>query len=134
MKIISGDKKRTVDVGGADIWKAVYSTIFSCVGKKRKKYPQVFSFFETGKCEGKDGYETARQFNLIRDELSQFSPEKAIYDIDNPKLAAPWKGRISPVITSCANFFTTADGRDLLYEVVSILTYAQVADTIVEIK
>ncbi len=82
---------------------------------------------ETGRCKWEDGYNVARQINLVRDELSQFSPDKAVYDLDNPKEAAPWSGRLSPVITSCANMFTTADGKDLLYEIVKILSYAQVA-------
>lgn len=38
----------------------------------------------------------------------------------------PWKGKLSPVITACANLYTTADGKDLLLEVVCILSYAQI--------
>ena len=129
MRLLSEDGNRYVNIGGADIWKSVYSTVMSCVGKKRKKYPLAFEVFETGNCESKNGYDAARQINQIRDELSQFAPEKAVYDIDNPKLDAPWKGKLSPVVTSCANLFTTADGQDLLYEVVCILCYAQVAKT-----
>lgn len=52
-----------------------------------------------------------------------------MYDIDNPKLLAPWKDNLSPVVTSCANMFTTADGQDLLFEIVSILCYTQVTKT-----
>lgn len=127
MRLISSDGKKTVNIGGGDIWKSVYSTVVSCVGKKRKEYPLAFGFLETGKCDGAQGYDIAKQINHIRDELSQYSPEKAVYDIDNPKLAAPWKGNLSPVVTSCANMFTTADGQDLLFEIVSILCYAKIA-------
>lgn len=127
MIIISEDQKRIIDIGEEDIWKAVYSTIISCIGYNKNKYPLVFDFIKNGKCYGENGYETARQFNLIRDELSRFPPEKAVYDIDNPSIEAPWKENLSPVITSCANLFTTEDGKDLLYELVSILTYAQIA-------
>lgn len=134
MRIISLDKKRVVDIGSEDVWKAVYSTIVSCTGKKRKKFPMAYAFLENGHCSGEDGYETARQFNMIRDELSQFSPDKAVYDIDNPKMKAPWDGKLSPVVTSCANMFTTADGKDLLFEIVSILSYAKVAKTSIELN
>ena len=127
MRIMTEDKKQSVDIGGEDIWKAVYSTALSCIGKKRKKYQLAFDFLETGRCKWEDGYSVARQINLVRDELSQFSPDKAVYDLDNPKEVAPWNGRLSPVITSCANMFTTSDGKDLLYEIVKILSYAQVA-------
>lgn len=129
MRLISDDGKKYVNIGGGDIWKALYSTAIACLGKKRKKYPLAFDFLESAKCEGKNGYEIARQINLLRDALAQYAPDKAIYDIDNPKLAAPWKDNLSPVVTSCANMFTTADGQDLLYEIVCILCYAQVAKT-----
>lgn len=129
MRLISDDGKRTVNVGGGDVWKALYSTTVNCLGKKKKKYDLAFDFLQSGKCEGKNGYEVARQINLIRDALAQVSPDKAVYDIDNPKLLAPWKDNLSPVVTSCANMFTTADGQDLLFEIVSILCYAQVTKT-----
>ena len=134
MRLISKDGLRTVNIGGGDVWKAVYSTVVSCIGSKRKKYPLAFDFLETGKCAGDQGYNVARQINQLRDELSQFPPERAVYDIDNPGLPVPWKENLSPVVTSCANYFTTADGQDLLYEIVSILCYARIAKTSIEIE
>ncbi len=127
MRLISEDGKRVVNIGGSDIWKSLYSTAVSCLGGKRKNYELAFRFLETGKCDGNDGYKVARQINLMRDGLSVFPPENAVYDMDNPKLVAPWKANLNPVITSCANLFTTADGQDLLFEIVCILCYAQIA-------
>lgn len=126
MRLISSDGERVVDIGGSDIWFSVYSTVISFFGHNRNKIAKAVEFMEKGICDGKDGYEVARQFNLIRDELSRIVPDKAVYDINNKKKTAPWKGKLSPVITSCANLYTTADGKDLLFEVVSILTYAQI--------
>lgn len=134
MIILCENGKRSVNIGGSDIWKAVYSTIVSCIGEKRNDFKLALDFLKSGKCNGEQGYEVARQINLIRDELSQFSPDKAVYDIDHPGLTAPWVGQLSPVITSCANLFTTADGEDLLYELVSILCYAKVAKTDVRVE
>lgn len=126
MRLISSDGERVVDVGGSDIWFSLYSTVISTFGHNRNKIAKAIKFMEKGICDGKDGYEVARQFNLIRDELSKIAPDKAVYDISDKKKIAPWKGKLSPVITSCANLYTTADGKDLLFEVVSILTYAQI--------
>lgn len=134
MIIYTSDGERSVDIGGADIWISVYSTVLDALGLRKRKVAMAIRFMESGKCAGKDGYETARQFNLIRDELAKVPPEKAIYDYKDKKKKAPWDGNISPVITSCANLYTTADGKDLLYEVVSILTYAQIAETDVRIN
>ena len=49
-----------------------------------------------------------------------------VYDMNDTKKKAPWEGNISSVITSCGNFFTTADGKDLIFELTSLLCYAAV--------
>lgn len=134
MRLVTKDGKRLVDIGGSDIWTSVYSTAVESFGLKKRKVSLALKFMETGKCDGKDGYEVARQFNLIRDELATVPPEKAVYDIHDRKKKAPWDGKISPVITSCANLYTTADGKDLLYEVVAILCYAKIAESSVTIE
>lgn len=128
MIIVSEDGKRVVNIGNSLYWHAVYSTIFGCIGINMKKYSYASSFLESGVCKAENGYRTAREINFIRDQLASFKPEDAIYDIDDRKKKAPWDGKISEVITSCANYYTTADGGDLLYEIVCILCYAQIAN------
>lgn len=132
MRIISNDGKKYVDVGNSDIWYALYSTACISFGLKKKKIKNAISFMESGKCKANTGYETARQFNLIRDELSRIPPEKLIYDMRDRKKSAPWINKISPAITSCGNLFTTADGKDLIAEVVGILCYGEIAGTDIE--
>ena len=124
MTIITSDHKRTVNVGRSDIWSSLNATISINLKRKLKEVPLAVQFLESGQCTPDKAMETARQFNLIRDKLSQFSPKDLIYDLHNPKGSAPWDNNISSVVTSCANFYTTADGGDLLYEIVSILCYA----------
>ncbi|MCC8105726.1 MAG: immunity 70 family protein [Clostridiales bacterium] len=131
MKIKTADMKRIIDVGENEIWYSVYSTAEKRVHQAKNKIPLAMSFLKTGQCEIKDALETARQFNFLRDEFSKFPPEKAVYDMRHPKKSAPWVNNISPVVTSCANLYTTTDGKDLLFEVVSILTYAYYAKTTV---
>lgn len=132
--VISEDGKRVVNVGGSDIWNSLYSTVEVRLRRSKSKISLALNFFKTGMCEAKDCDETARQFNLIRDMLSQCAPDKAVYDMYDREKDVPWKGRLSNVITSCANLYTTADGKDLLYEVVSILCYADVAAISVRIE
>lgn len=129
MRIISDDGNRSVDIGASDIWHALYSTAVSVFGKQSRKVDKALEFMRQGICKCDAGYETARQFNLIRDELSKISPKKLVYDINDTSKQAPWGDRISPVITSCGNLFTTANGEDLIYEIVSILVYAKVKQT-----
>ena len=127
MVVFSSDEKRFIDVGRADIWFSLYSTVHTRIKNAEKKFPLGFEVIKNGEYTGSNALEAARQINLIRDELARISPEMVVYDMNDLSLDAPWKGRISPVITSCANFFTTADGKDLLFELVNILCYAAVS-------
>ena len=133
MIIISSDSKRIVDIGGSDIWFSIYSTAKKKIGKL-PRISNAIAFLETGHCEGEMALECAREFNLIRDEFSKIPPNKIVYDINDLSLSAPWCDNISPIVTSCANLFITADGKDLLFEIVSILTYAFYTSTSVDLK
>lgn len=133
MRIETSDNNRVVNVGSSDIWNSIYSTVEIRFGLFKRRIPLALQFFKTGSCDSKDAMETARQFNLMRDELSRYTPEKAVYDSRDLRKKAPWANNISSVITSCANLYTTTDGQDLLYEVVSILCYAGINGTSVAI-
>ena len=133
MTIITSDEKMTVDIGGADIWNSLKSTVETRLGSLKSDISKAVNFLNTGKCNAKNGLETARQFNIIRDEFAKLSVEEIVYDANDPEMEVPWKNNISPTITSCANFYTTSDGKDLLCEIVSILCYAQSNNVSIEI-
>lgn len=124
MIIMSSDGKRSVDVGSEGIWYSVLSTAEIRLAPMKKDVRLALDFLNTGKCSAKNAHETARQFNLIRDAFSQIAPSNAVYNKDKPTMAAPWSNNLSGIVTSCGNLYTTSDGKDLLYEVVCILTYA----------
>jgi len=133
MQIISGDSKRVINVGNGILF-SVYSTLETRTKRFSKSVPLVGQFFKFGICEPENAMETARQLNLMRDEFSKYEPEKAVYDMTDLKKDVPWDGKLSPVITSCANLFTTVDGKDLLFEIVSILCYASITGVKVSIQ
>ena len=118
------DGKRMVDIGSYGIWYSVYSTADVRLSPMKKTISLAMSFLKDGKCSYKDAYETARQINLIRDAFSQVSPANAVYNKDDISELAPWADNLSGIVTSCGNLYTTADGKDLLYELVCILTFA----------
>ena len=122
--IHSTDNEKTVLVGSVSVLFSLYSTVKSLLKKNTNQISFAVRFLESGNCKSKDAIETARQINLIRDFLARYSPDKAIWDIRDKSIPAPWKNNLSPVITSCSNLYTTADGKDLLFEFVAILTYA----------
>ena len=122
--ITSADNKEYVEIGGTDILKSAYSTAKVRLSSISREIESALTFLHTGECNCKDALMVARQLNLIRDGLASISPDKAIYDADNPGKKAPWEGNISPIVTSCANMYTTADGKDLFAVFVRILSYA----------
>ena len=126
MRIITSDGNKYINIGSAEVWKSLCSTIFVLLDDEKDGIMKARSFLENNKAEGVEGYEIARQFNLIRDKLSRFAPEKVIFDMNDMSVKAPWYGKLSPVVTSCANLFITADGEDLLYEIVCIFCYAEI--------
>ncbi len=128
MILITSDEKRTVDIGSYEIWKCLYSTVAIRLDYYADKIPLALAFLKTGRCIYQNANDIARQINLVRDALAAIPPEKAVYDADDITRNAPWFGNLSPVITSCNTMFTTADGKDLLYELVCILCYAGIRE------
>ncbi|MGI6237666.1 MAG: Imm70 family immunity protein [Candidatus Excrementavichristensenella sp.] len=125
MTITSSNHAVQVDVGSGDIWHSLYSTVQVRLPKAiKERVPLAIDFLQNIHCGAEKALDTAREFNVIRDALSSFPPQDAVYDMNNPERKAPWAGSISPVVTSCANLYLTADGRDLLFEIVRLLTYA----------
>lgn len=133
MIIYSEDSQRSISLGYGILF-SVYSTLEVRLKHFCQEIPLVEQFLKTGICESENALETARQWNLLRDEFSKISPDKAVYDMTDLNKQAPWSGNLSKVITSCANLYTTDDGQDLLFEIVSILCYADIAGTKVYIQ
>lgn len=133
MNIVSSDAKKSISLGGSDTWQTLCSTICYHLASFEQQVPHVFDFIKKGYCSSKECLSAAREFNLVRDHLSQIKPDQIIYDYKNPEKQPPWGDKISPIITSCANYLTTGDGDDLLAEIVKILTYAAYAKVNVEI-
>lgn len=127
MIISSSDGKCSIPLGGYDTWKTLCSTVRYHLGTKQSELSHVFAFLENSHSEKQDCLDVAREFNLVRDALSQFSPDQIVYDENDPKVLPPWGKNISPVITSCANYLTDGNGNDLLAELVKIFTYAAYA-------
>ena len=125
MRLYLADESQTVDVGTGSVWYSLYSTaVVRLPEEKKNAMSLALVFLKTGECKADNAEETARQVNLVRDALALIPPENAVFDLHDVKKPAPWAGKINPVITSCANLYTTADGQDLFFEVVSLLCSA----------
>ena len=126
MRLYSSDEKISVDVGTGSIWYSIYSTAMIMIAdKERQGIPLAIEFLRTGDCYVDHVKETCSQLKTVIDIFSKIPPEKAVYDYHRPNVAAPWKGNIAPTVTSCANLYTTADGKDLFTEVLKLFDYAE---------
>lgn len=131
MDLITSDKKIILDVG-LGTWQSLNSTIMCKLKDYSNEIPLVLHLLSNRNSKGLNQIELARQLNLVRDRFSMLSPDEAIYDISDLSKEAPWKGKLSPVITSCGNLFTTNDGKDLFSELVSLFSYCHYTKNYVE--
>lgn len=126
MTIMSEDGIVLADVGNSEYWLCFYSTIITKLDSIKDQIPLAIKLLENGTCEAANCIETARQLNLIRDNLSRLATSELVCDYKDPNNKKHKLPEISPIVTSCGNFFSTADGKDLIFEINSILCYAAI--------
>ena len=124
MTIISDDGNYIVSVGNSTIWWSLYSTIRTWVEGYPELYQDADRFFQLCSCTSGVASGIATEIDEIRAILSGISPDKAIYDINHPVTLPPWKNTISPDVLSCADLFTTEDGKNLISELIGLLRYS----------
>lgn len=126
MTILSEDGAVFVDVGDYDILNCLYSTVIVKLDDIKDDIALAISFLKNGTCTSKCCIETARELNIVRDRLSNIPVSELIYDYKNLKKKVPWINKINPIVTSCGNLFTTADGKDLIFELNTLLCYCNI--------
>lgn len=125
MKIYTSDSRQAVDVGTGDVWHSIYSTAVTHLSDDDKDFLQYgLDFLKCGACAADDAQITARQIELIQRRFAHIAPMDAVWDMNDPSIKGPWHHGISTDVTSCANLYTTADGKDLFHEIISLLKYA----------
>lgn len=127
MIITCTDYTKYVDVGSSDNLYSLYSTICVCLSRHKRSLRLLSRFIEKGSCAASKCLDTAAEFKLAFDLLSQLPPDEAVYDKNDISRPAPWSGNISSDVKSCADLYTTADGENLILEIVSLLEYAAVS-------
>ena len=124
MIIRSENGAKEISVGSPNVMLSLYSTIVTRTNYQHLDIDGAIDFLRSGKCSSAKALIVARQFNVIRDRLSEVKPEEVVLDYTDPSKRSPLLDDLSPVVTSCGNIFLTEDGEDLLFEIVSILTYS----------
>jgi 2,3-bisphosphoglycerate-dependent phosphoglycerate mutase len=108
--------KDRFELGDASLLKSLSSTIFLRLEDEYwgSVYPTVMERFYSGRLPYIDADTARRELNSIREGLRRLPPDQVVWDFENPSARPPWGDKISPHITSLANYFVTSDGKDLI--------------------
>ncbi len=78
------------------------------------RFPTIMNELYQGTLR-KDNLDIAiKELTQIKNELSSFSPEKVVWDIEDLSKQPPWGTRISKDITDLSNYFVTSSGDDFI--------------------
>jgi hypothetical protein len=75
------------------------------------KYPLLMNKLYHDKLSWMDVAAAKQNLREIEQELSKYPPGCVIWDIDDLSKTPPWGEKISPKVTSLANYFATQDGK-----------------------
>lgn len=103
-------------IGTGDFFYSFFSTV--CVNLEDKKwgsrYPIIMKKLYSGKLYLSDIIQARNELIFIKKELSNISPEKIVWDVENLEKKPPWGNNISKDIKNLADYFVTSDGRNLI--------------------
>ena len=125
MKIYTSDSGKSILLFSQSLWHSLYSTAVVRLSEDDKDFLQfAMDFLNAGNCAADDAQITARQLELMRKRFAKIVPEKAVYNRNKSAAKAQWGDGGNQTATSCADFFITADGKDLFEEMIGLLKYA----------
>lgn len=101
------------ELGHSDFVHSFFSTISYHLENEGwgTKYPLLMNELYNDKLNWNDVSVVIANLIEIEKELSKHSPEQVIWDIDDISQEPPWGDKISPKVTSLANYFATTDGK-----------------------
>ena len=104
------------EVGSASFLHAFFSTVAYHLEKGQwgKKYPVIMSDLYQGKLSCDNVPAAKKELEQIKNQLTKYSPDKVIWDIEDLSKQPPWGDKISDSITDLSNYFVTSDGRDFI--------------------
>ncbi|WP_147534943.1 immunity 70 family protein [Bacillus marasmi] len=101
------------ELGHSDFVHSFFSTISYHLEKEGwgTKYPLLMNELYNDKLNWNEVSVVKANLIEIEQELSKYLPEQVIWDIDDLSKNPPWGDKISPKVTSLANYFATNDGK-----------------------
>lgn len=106
------------EIGPGGILHSLFSTIAVHLenGKWGSKFPLLMTKLYQGSLPASDADGAVVELSAIRLGLSKVPPVQVVWDIEDRKKQPPW-GNVAPAhVASAADYFVTANGRNLLGE------------------
>ncbi|QPI62597.1 immunity 70 family protein [Vreelandella venusta] len=105
----------TDEIGTPDFFHAFFSTVsFNLEKGWGSRFPHLLTNLYQGGLEAAFAENALAELEQVKEELSAFSPEQVVWDIEDLSKQPPWGSDISQDITSLANYFVASTGRDLI--------------------
>jgi len=123
-------------IGHGDFLHSFFSTVAHNLenGNWGSRFPVIMNELYQGKIERENTDKALEELRIIKKELQSFSPEKAVWDMEDLSAQPPWGKNVSKDITDLSNYFVTSDGRDFLTVFSRALEKAKEVNAEIEIK
>jgi len=106
----------TNEIGTGSFFNAFFSTIHANLESDKwgERFPIIMNDLYQGEISKANAEKALQELNEITSELSQLSPDKIVWDVEDRNARPPWGNDISSDITDLSNYFVTSTGRDLI--------------------
>ncbi|EFR85113.1 conserved hypothetical protein [Listeria monocytogenes FSL F2-208] len=78
------------------------------------KYPTLMKKLYSGRLNTEDLEKAKKELNDIKEVLSNFSPNKIVWDVEDLHKNPPWETNINSDIKNLSEYFVTSDGKNLI--------------------
>lgn len=128
MTIMTEDGKYSVGVGGTLMFSTLYLTAKKKIIFSKFRVAEALKFLKTGTCKKANVEKTLKQLELIKEELARLDFGEVIFESELEQAYVLWKNNVSVQVKTCADFFTTDEGKNLVDELIALLQYAKKND------
>ena len=109
-----------------EIVNSFFSTISYNLEKKwGARFPYTMKKLYKGKLKYRDIDKARRELLVIKEELKDFPPSKAIYDFWDLSQQVPWNIEGIPEITDLSNYFITENGYNYFETILRVFELAE---------
>lgn len=111
------------EIGPGELFHSVFSTIAVRIenGQWGTRFPIVMNELYQGSVSHSDADTALNEMLEIRKALQLLPPDQVIWDAENPSKDPPWGRTVGPHVKSCAQYWVTTTGRNIVDEIIDNL-------------